>query len=500
MKNETLQLTAPVREKATKAQNYSYVMWCLLLTNLFYTEIPGLNALISCIITIPLFFALKKELRKNVNWWLSSALWLICSFGVFVNPNFVSILAFIGSFLYFLSQSNTSFPAFFTGILHSFTAIFAGWVNVTEISINRMENKEGRNNKWFRNFLIVMLPLIVIIIFLKLYQAADETFLKLTEFINLDWISWDFIIVYCLVLFLAHGLFFFVSQKEFEALESKIQPDVKQTYKDKIEAFFGIANERKIAFSLLLILNLFLLLYNGIDFYHLFIADDLLASQSISQTVHGGINSLITSLIMVMLIISYLFRGQLNFQGSKVLKILAVFWLMQNCFMISTTFLKNFDYVHSYGLTYKRIGVYIYLFLSLIGICLAIYKIVHHKSTWFLLRKGSITFAFILSLFLTFNWNKIIVNYNLTYIAPSKIDYNYLLNLGPDAYLGMHNYQVDGKHIPDQYLSQIKYNSLQELHNLEATYEDKSWRSMNLHDSELIYDLRTLTKTLENEF
>jgi hypothetical protein len=499
MNKETVQLQTPTIAKTSKAENYSYLIWCLILTNLFYTESIGLNALISCLITIPLTFALKKEKRRNTNWWIASLLWLICSYALFVSSHSVSILAFIGATLYFLSQSNTKFPAFLTGIIHSFTVIFAGWVNVTQITIDRIDNKDGEKNKWFRNSLIVLLPLIVVIIFLKLYQAADATFNKMTAFINLDWISWDFIIVYLLVLFLAHGLFFFIPQKEFEALAVKIQPDVHPSYKDKIEAFFGISNESKIAFSLLIILNLFLLLYNGIDFYHLFVADDLLASQSISLSVHGGINALITSLIMVMIIISYLFRGQLNFQGSKLLKVIAVFWLIQNCFMISTTLLKNFDYVHTYGLTYKRIGVYIYLFLAFIGICLAIYKILHHKNTWFLLRKGSITFAFILSLFLTFNWNKVIVNYNLSYVSASKIDYNYLINLGPDAYQGMYEYEVDGKHIPDKLLLQIRHNSQQELEELNYHYQDKSWRSLNLHDIQLMNDLTILTKNIKDE-
>jgi hypothetical protein len=137
--------------------------------------------------------------------------------------------------------------------------------------------------------------------------------------------------------------------------------------------------------------------------------------------------------------------------------------------------------------------------LAFIGICLAIYKILHHKNTWFLLRKGSITFAFILSLFLTFNWNKVIVNYNLSYVSASKIDYNYLINLGPDAYQGMYEYEVDGKHIPDKLLLQIRHNSQQELEELNYHYQDKSWRSLNLHDIQLMNDLTILTKNIKDE-
>ena len=499
MNQETVQLEAPYTRLVSKAEHYSYVIWCLILTNLFYGEYIGLNALITCLISIPLIFVLKKEVRNNKNWWLSAALWIICSYGVFTNPHTVSILAFIGSTFYFNSQSNTKYPAFFTGILHGFVAVFAGWVNAVEISINRLDNRNGNSSKWFRNFLIVTLPLIVILIFLKLYQAADETFYELTQFINLDWISWGFITAYVLVLFLAHGLFFFIPQKEFEVLEERTNTEVKTSYKDRIEAFFGIANEHKIALTLLAILNLFLLLYNSIDFYHLFVADDLLANQSISQTVHGGINSLITSLIMVMLVISYLFRGQLNFQGSIWVKALAIFWLMQNSFMICTTSLKNFDYIYNYGLTYKRIGVYIYLLLALVGLFLAIYKVLKRKSTWFLLRKGSISFAFILSIFLTFNWNKLIVDYNLTYVSPSKIDYNYLINLGPDAYHGMYNYTVNGNQIPEKYLDQITLNAHEELADLNFQYETSTWRSFNLHDMLLKQELEALTKNMQDE-
>ena len=499
MNEETIQLTAPVKTITDKKASYTYFIWCLILTNLLYAEYFGVNALISAILTISVTFALKKEIRTNSNWWVATALWLICGIGVLVNPHSVSILAYIGSGFYFISQSNTVFPNFFAGILHAFVGVFAGWVTATENIVNRMNNSEGNSNKWFRNVLIFSIPLVIVIVFLKLYQAADSTFYELTKFINLDWISWDFILVYLLVIFLAHGLFFFTPQKEFNGLANKMHITIAPTYKDKIEAFFGIKNENRIALSLLITLNIFLLLYNSIDVYHLFIANDLLESQSISETVHGGISALITSLILVMIIISYLFRGQLNFQASKVLKGLAVFWLIQNFAMISSTLIKNFDYINKYGLTYKRIGVYIYLFLALVGICLAIYKILNQKSVWFLFRKGSISFAFILSIFLTFNWNKVIVNYNLSQVQHERIDFNYLINLGPDAYKSLAEYRHDGAAVPRVYLQQIESNADYHLDNLTFEYENSTWRSYNIHDAQLKSELEFITKTKSHE-
>ena len=152
-----------------------------------------------------------------------------------------------------------------------------------------------------------MIPLFIGIIFLKLYQSADSTFYELTKFINLDWISWGFILFYALISLLFYGFYFYTKQDEITEVEAKLPDEIKASYTDKIQQFFGEINELKIAYSILITLNIMLLLYNIIDIRYIFIEIDNPSRElSFSQIVHDGINSLITSLILVIIIVSFL--------------------------------------------------------------------------------------------------------------------------------------------------------------------------------------------------
>src|SRR5690606_28871759 len=105
---------------------------------------------------------------------------------------------------------------------------------------------------------------------------------------------------------------------------------------------------------------------------------------------HAGIYALIFSIVLVIFIVTYLFRGQLNFQYNRVLKPLVIFWLVLNLLMVITTSIKNWEYVEFWGLTYKRMGVFVYLLLATIGLAITIYKVINKRSFWFVLRKTSI--------------------------------------------------------------------------------------------------------------
>ena len=75
---------------------------------------------------------------------------------------------------------------------------------------------------------------------------------------------------------------------------------------------------------------------------------------------------------------------------------------------------KNYNYIHDWGLTHKRIGVYVYLTLCIIGIAFTIYKILNQKSFAYLIRQISVfTFTSFLIVFSLLSWNSIIANYNL---------------------------------------------------------------------------------------
>jgi hypothetical protein len=493
METKEINLSTAAIETKSTAKTISYFVWILGIANLFYYENWGLNALLATGISILAISIFNPSNLKHAKWWLVSVLWLIVSFGVFMNGTFISILLYWMTFFFFLAVSNQIKISLPLGIPQSFYSFGAGMVGFFDWIYNSIDGKRNNNKKLLINFLIIGIPLVIIIIFLKLYQSADETFYELTKFINLDWISWNFIAFYSLLVVFLYGFFFYTSSQTVQQWEEKYKNNIPQSYTDKIQSFLGGKNELKAAIGLLITLNVLLLLYNAIDIRYLIVempnpARDL----SLSEMVHEGINSLITSIILVIVIITFLFRGKLNFMNNKIVKIMALFWLAQNIIMICTTGIKNYEYIHFWGLTYKRMGVIIYLALALIGISFTVYKILKTKSIWFLIRNVSISFMVCFSLLITFNWNRFIANYNLTNVEYAHLDFDYLIELGPDTYPSIIAYEEKNGGVPSDILLYLVDDIPKELATIKKAKSNNSWRSMVWSEETLYSSLKSI--------
>lgn len=88
---------------------------------------------------------------------------------------------------------------------------------------------------------------------------------------------------------------------------------------------------------------------------------------------------------------------------------------------------RNYLYVSEYGLTYKRIGVWIYILLVITGLISTYIKVDRHFTLWKLF-KLNFSMALWLFLLLSFvNWDGLIAKYNLYYAR--QTDFTYLLRL-----------------------------------------------------------------------
>src|ERR1019366_7656081 len=88
--------------------------------------------------------------------------------------------------------------------------------------------------------------------------------------------------------------------------------------------------------------------------------------------------------------------------------------------------------IQSSGLTRKRIGVYVYLLLCLIGLVTTFIKVSGKKSNWFLFRKNAWAFYAIFIVACFFNWDDMIVRYNCKNFKSLQFDYidrNYQVEL-----------------------------------------------------------------------
>lgn len=477
---------------------FFYLALVFVTTNLFYNERWGLNTLIIAFLTIVVSLVSNRDETipkepKTGKWWFAAFLFVLNGFAVFYNHSLLSSVFYILSFLYFSAVHNERQLSVPLGFAQSIQSFFGGFYYFVESMITGLKQKEKKDTQnLFIRFLLFTVPVIIAIVFLKLYQTADQTFYEMTKFINLDWISWGFIGFYFVIFVSSYGLFFYNTNAEINKLEANLKNGIANDYDDGVQKYLGLKNEKKIALSLLITLNVMLLLYNFIDLK--FILIDLPNPEPTlrySALLHGGVNSLITSIILVIIIITFLYRGQLNFQGNKITRALALVWLFLNLLMVFTTAVKNAEYIAHWGLTYKRIGVYIYLLLATMGLVFTIIKIIRIKSIWFLIRNTSLAFLTCFTFMGLVNWDKLIVKHNLTQLEPNQIDFEYLISIGWEAYPDLMHYYNAHKESPeiteDRWLWHHLFESFEDTRkHLREKRSTVTWRSLNLREAQLL--------------
>jgi Domain of unknown function (DUF4173) len=155
---------------------------------------------------------------------------------------------------------------------------------------------------------------------------------------------------------------------------------------------------------------------------------------------------LIFSILLAISIIVYFFRANQNFYKNNLWLIrLTYLWIFQNALLLASIVYKNQLYISELGLTYKRIGVYVYLLLTLAGLILTFWKVRKLKTIWYILRKNTLTAYIMLIISCLLNWDSYIAHYNIN--KAKVLDVIYLLNLSdktlPDLKDLLANKKVD---------------------------------------------------------
>ena len=82
--------------------------------------------------------------------------------------------------------------------------------------------------------------------------------------------------------------------------------------------------------------------------------------------------------------------------------------------LIISTIIKNLEYVTAFGLTYKRLGVFAFLLLAIVGLFITYWKIYQRKTNAYLFNQMIWYFYGTLLLCSFINWGSLITNYNIS--------------------------------------------------------------------------------------
>jgi hypothetical protein len=351
-----------------------------LYSILFYEQHVGINFLLFTLAALGFFFFQDKSAFKSTPVLLISfAAIFTASFALIHNSNLAMWSTIITLFVVpgvFINKRSSI-------VIDFVCSIYTSLVSCAYTIIDAVESGKNNKGKGFLYLLKYLVPLVFVIMFFFIYRAMNPLFEKFTqeiaEIISIGWVFFTlagFLLVYS----------FYKQQRSTKVDEWEknwilnILPENVKTPK---------WNEA-IAFILLfVVLNLMLFSVNFMDINYLYLGEGMPDGITHKQFVHKGVGMLILSIILGISILLFFFRGALNFAKSKnLIKILAFLWVLQNAFMVISTTVRNTMYVDAALLTYKRIGVYFWLFFAIIGLITLFIKLQRNKTVWYLARQN----------------------------------------------------------------------------------------------------------------
>ena len=403
----------------------------IIFSYLFYEQHLGINALLFSISLITFMAMQYPDFLKNKYAPFCAAGALIAGFFIYWNNSTVSYYAyFISLFGLIAFKNEGSFTLLNYALTYVINLIcmplaFFNTVHNNEHEINNEPATVEHNaSDRFKKIIGYLIVVIIIIIFFFIYQTANPLFYQFTKNLSLFNINYGFIFFCILGMVLLFPLFYNTIIKTFFNLEAEqntiINPENFTT---------ALIEKHKLhtIFFLFIALNIMLVVINLLDINYLYLSHTMPKGITQAQFVHNGVGTLIFSIVLGASIICFLFKGDLNFiKENKTIKLLVYAWILQNIFMVISTMLRNNIYVFNSGLTGKRIGVYYYLFFTIIGLLFTAYKIYKHKTVYFLYATNTWIWYGVLLLSCSVNWENIIFKNQLQkYNANKILDFEY---------------------------------------------------------------------------
>ncbi len=450
-------------------KNIILLVSAILFSTLFYKQDIGLNMSLFSIITIVILSFFNPKTFKNKSTIVLTVTYVVTAVAIFFYNSTLSILA--NGFAFFtlvghVSQRNSSIYVNWLNGLYSFVAgIFHRAFLASE---SNKESKLKKQIDYIHLIKIIGIPMVVIIVFSLLYKNGNPFFNELISKIDFSFINLQWLLLTVLGFFLFYNISNPIQVNPATELDLNTSNNLEKSHKFSIDA---LKKENQLAIISITLLNFLIVVFLVTDITYLATNNDIIAA-NLSNQVHNGINALIVSIVIAIIIILYFFRGNLNFyeQNSK-LKIATYCWIILNIILVINTVIKDSQYIYYFGFTYKRIGVLVYLLLAFIGLLTTAIKVFKIKNLWFLFRVNSLTAYALLIISCVVNWDGLITKYNL-YHAKSN-DFEYLISLSNNNTFLLKEYTeknqlsqknqilVDEKH--HDFVKQLNNNTWQEM-------------------------------------
>jgi hypothetical protein len=455
------------------------LIWSLL----FYNQFIGLNILLfSVLILIGLRFFNPETFSLNENKVFFCGL-LLSAFFVFWYASVFPMVMFIFSLIFITTAKYPGSISVLTRPFISFISVLEFWLarwveklSVNTSNVNEQQESDKRALQILKFVLLVLGSILIIVLYFFLYRDSNMIFKSLTDQIEID-ITPEFFGFTFLGVVVLNAIYNSAYFSTWINYETNLPDNTRQKI---IDSNTFQKSKIYVITVMLFLLNLLLLFINVTDFLYISGALDLPEEITPSEMVHQAIGSLIFSIVVAMALLMFIFKNKQ--EGSPVTKWLFIFsiiWAGQNLILIFTSVNKNLEYIELFDLTYKRIGVLIYLLLSVIGLIFVLIKLFKEKSNWFVLKRTSFTFYLVLLGCSCINWPVVITNFNLN----QSLERGFVADAEYLIYLDDRNLEVLCV-FAEKHSDLFSPDEIYALHSRIENFRehDLSWQSFNLKD------------------
>ncbi|MBV8326046.1 DUF4173 domain-containing protein [Chryseobacterium sp.] len=239
---------------------------------------------------------------------------------------------------------------------------------------------------WQKTLAFILIPLVLLSVFFGIYSVVSNHFAALFTDYELDINLWQLFYLSVLGFFIAFNYWNYAVEKIIYKNNHFLDNDFSEASKIQkpTYSFLDLDSERISGvisfFSLNILLIFFIITYNYEQFYEI-----SKTPIQLSEETHERVNAVIMSIMMAILVIMFYFKGGFNFDPKAgLIRILAKIWIFLNAVLVLSAALKNYEYIVHYAFTYKRLGVFAFLLLAMIGLILTYIKIQKKKRNAFL--------------------------------------------------------------------------------------------------------------------
>ena len=475
MRDSFKETTAPNSPQSITVFRSGVLLLSFLSGYLFYSRSIGVNILLFTLCSIGVYYVLYIK-SKILTWYevrLRLTSLLLTATMLCIVPQELTYWLWLLSYILFWGFSvQIQFSLFM--VLHSLVSIKKSLLRPLQSfrSIpNDTSSQEVSTVFTKQNALMFLVITAIVSLFVLLYAQSNpviarglEAIFSFRDFSYFDGLFFLFVVVVYLFLW---GIVYVIYKSSRWLMLDKSTPLYVQsdTCVPISKSFYDIAR-----FSLLAV-SVVLILVNLIDIFVL-VSSKLPQGVSYAEFVHQGFNTLLFSIVLAIALVGYFYKGGLHFvQENKSLVRLATFWIVQNAILLCTTGYKNILYVTQYGLTYKRIFVFVVL-LILTGALYILRKKITYTYTNFNYFNKVLVWVYLSLLGVSLvPIDIVITHYNLKY-AQSK-DSEYVGNLShPDILLFDKKYKANG------YYYNTSYTLIEQNIKDAKSY---SWQSMSYY-------------------